>query len=146
MKNHGIEPSPERKNKTTWNDFIRNHWESLSAIDFFTVEVYTLAGLTRYMVLTVIDYSTRKVEIAGISHNPNGPWMEQMARNLTDEFDGFLKNKKYLIHDCDKLFTPKFKKILKDGGVEPKRTSPVSPNLTPFIGASKNTPHNSATK
>ena len=26
------------------------HWESLAAIDFFTTEIYTLLGLTRYMV------------------------------------------------------------------------------------------------
>ncbi|MBI9060314.1 MAG: transposase [Labilibaculum sp.] len=133
LKKHGIEPSPERKKKTTWNEFIKRQWHSLAAIDFFTVEAYTLRGLTRFMVLTAIDYSTRKVEIVGVSHNPDGQWMEQMARNLTDCEEGFLKDKKYLIHDCDKLFTKKFKKILEDGGVKAKRTSPVSPNLTPFI-------------
>ena len=110
LKKHGIEPSPERRNKNTWNEFIKSHFESLAAIDFFTIECHTLRGLTRYMVLTVIDYSNRKVEIAGISHNPDGKWMEQMARNLTDCEEGFLKDKNYLIHDCDKLFTKKFKR------------------------------------
>ena len=133
LKKHGIEPSPERKKKSTWNQFIKSHWESLAAIDFFTIEAHTLTGLTRFMVLTVIDYATRKVEIAGIRHDPNGKWMEQVARNLTDPIDGFLKDKKYLIHDCNPLFTKNFKDILKSGGVAPKRTSPVSPNLTPFV-------------
>lgn len=56
--------------------------------------------LTGYVV---IDYSTRKVEIAGIIPQAYGKWMEQIARNLTDPIDGFLKDKKYLIHDLDPL-------------------------------------------
>lgn len=34
--------------------------------------------------------------------------MNQMARNLTDAFDGFLLGKRFLIHDRDPLFTPHF--------------------------------------
>jgi hypothetical protein len=60
LKKEGLEPQPDRQRKTTWAEFIRSHWQSLSAIDFFTTEVYTLKGLTRYMVLVAIDYSTRQ--------------------------------------------------------------------------------------
>ncbi len=66
LRAHGIEPCPERPERTTWNEFIKRHWDSLAAIDFFTKEVYTVSGLVRYMVLVVIDYKTRSVEIAGI--------------------------------------------------------------------------------
>jgi hypothetical protein len=45
LKRHGLEPAPERQKKTTWKDFIRSHTEVLSAVDFFTVEVWTGAGL-----------------------------------------------------------------------------------------------------
>ena len=31
--------------------------------------------------------------------------MKQVARNLTDMWDGFLLGKRYLIHDRDPLFT-----------------------------------------
>ena len=85
------------------------------------------------MILAIIDYATRKVEIAGIIPQANGPWMAQMARNLTDSFDGFLRNKKYLIHDHDSLFTKEFREILKSAGVNAIRTPPLSPNLSPFI-------------
>ena len=102
---HGIDPSPLRPERTTWREFVKSHWESLAATDFFTVEVHTLRGLTRYMVLFVIDYATRKVEIAGIVQQADGNWMKQIARNLTDPIDGFLKGKKFLIHDRDPLFT-----------------------------------------
>jgi putative transposase len=133
LKKHGLEPDPDRKRQTTWNDFVKSHMQSLAAIDFFSAEIYTFRGLTRYMVLTVIDYATRKVEIAGIIEQANGQWMKQMAKNLTDPIDGFLKDKKYLIHDRDTLFTKEFRQILKSAGIKPLRTPPLSPNLTPFI-------------
>jgi hypothetical protein len=47
LKKHGVESAPERSKKTTWNEFIRHHWESLAAADFFTVEVWTPFGLVR---------------------------------------------------------------------------------------------------
>ena len=43
--------------------------------------------------------------IGGITSDPNGEWMKQVARNLTDMWDGFLLGKRYLIHDRDPLFT-----------------------------------------
>ncbi len=90
LREHGIEPNPNRPEKTTWNEFIKAHWDSLAAIDFFTTEIYTIRGLVRYMVLVVIDYKTRKVEIAGIIPQAHGQWMKQVARNLTDPMNGFL--------------------------------------------------------
>jgi transposase InsO family protein len=129
---HGIDPAPDRPIRTTWREFIKSHWESLAATDFFTVEVHTLKGLTKYMVLFVIDYATRKVEIAGIIPQADGNWTKQMARNLSDPFDGFLKGKRYLIHDRDPLFTEKFSEILGAVGITTIKISPKSPNMTPF--------------
>jgi hypothetical protein len=39
LKDHGIEPAPERGTKTPWKTFLAAHWDSLAAADFFTVEV-----------------------------------------------------------------------------------------------------------
>ncbi|MHC4759085.1 MAG: integrase core domain-containing protein [Planctomycetota bacterium] len=133
LREHGIEPCPDRPERTSWNEFVRVHWESLTAIDFFSTEIYTLKGLVRYMVLVVIDYKTRKVEIAGIIPQAYENWMKQIARNLTDPIDGFLKDKKYLIHDRDTLFTEDFNMILKSAGIECKKTTAASPNLTPYV-------------
>ena len=41
LKHHGIDPAPERGKGMSWNDFIKMHWESLVAADFFAVEVLT---------------------------------------------------------------------------------------------------------
>ncbi len=59
--------------------------------------------------------------------------MKQIARNLTDPIEGFLKNKKYLIHDRDPLFTKDFKEILKAGGIVCKKTTVACPNMTPYV-------------
>ena len=82
----------------------------------YTVEVWTRRGLTRFLILFLIDVSTRGVEIAGIAANANGLWMEQIARNLCDDVDGFLSGKRYLIHDRDPLFTAGFLGILAAAG------------------------------
>ena len=54
----------------SWKTFLKAHWEVLAAMDFFTVEVVTLGGWVRYSVLFVIELSTRKVHIAGITCQP----------------------------------------------------------------------------
>jgi len=130
---NGYDPSPDRSRRTLWSEFLKTHWDSLTAIDFFTVETYTRSGLTRYYVLVCIDYATRKVEVAGISRQPYGAWMAQMARNLTDPISGFLRDKKYLIHDRDPLFTKEFRSILRASGVRPIRTLPMAPHLNCMI-------------
>jgi putative transposase len=127
----GIEPAPEREKKRTWRQFIKAHWDTLYACDFFSVEVLGLRGTVRHMVFFVIALKSRAVEIAGIGVNPNGDWMKQMARNLTDRVDGFLREAKYLIHDRDSLFTEAFETILRERGVECVKIPAQSPNCSP---------------
>src|SRR3954452_1198746 len=105
LQRHGMEPAPERARKTTWKEFLRQHWDLIVAADFFTIEVWTTKGLQRFIVLFFIELSTRRVEIAGISATANGLWMSQIARNVTDSVDGLLVGKRYLIFLRDPLFT-----------------------------------------
>ena len=88
----GIEPAPERGQRTHWKTFLKAHLGAICATDFFTVEVLTLTGIVRYFVLFVIDLKTREVHIAGIAHQVYGKWTEHVARNLTDPVDGLLKD------------------------------------------------------
>ncbi len=94
-----------------WSKFLKVHWSGFAAADFFTVEVWTRFGQARYLVFFVIDLASRRVEIAGISPNPDGRWMAQMARNLVDPCDGFLRSETHLIMDRHPLFTKKFRGI-----------------------------------
>jgi transposase InsO family protein len=72
------------------------------------------------------------VEIAGIVHNPDGAWMKQAVRNLTDAVDGFLLPAKYLIVDRDPLFTGEVREMLAASGVRTVRLPSHSPNLNAF--------------
>jgi hypothetical protein len=128
----GIEPAPEREKKRTWKEFMKSHWETLSACDFFSVKVLGLTGTVRYMVFFVIEIKSRAVEIAGIAVDPGEAWMKQVARNLTDPVDGFLRGAKYLVHDRDPLFTEAFIAILKAEGVESVKIPAQSPNCNPY--------------
>jgi hypothetical protein len=114
----GIEPAPERERKRTWKRFMKSHWDTLCACDFFSVEALGAFGTVRYMVFFVIELKSRDVEIMGIAVDPGEEWMKQVARNLTDPVDGFLRGAKYLIHDRDPLFSKAFIAILKAGGVK----------------------------
>jgi transposase InsO family protein len=71
LKQHGIEPAPDRQKPTTWQEFLCRHRGVLTAADFFSVEVWTAGGLTRFAVLFVIDVATRRVCIAGIVREPD---------------------------------------------------------------------------
>ena len=117
LRDHGIEPAPERSRRTPWKTFLQAHWAGMAAADLFTVEVLTLAGLRRYFVLFIVELKTRRMQIAGIHPQPYGEWMEQMARNLTDAVDGFLRAASHLIHDRDPLYTGAFLEILTSSGV-----------------------------
>jgi len=129
LKEHGLEPAPERNRKTTWKEFLCRHRELMVAADLFTIEAWTRRGLTRFIVLFLIDLSSRRVEIAGLARQANGLWMSQVARNLSDATDGFLVGKRYLIHDRDPLFTAAFLETLETSGVKSVKLPPRAPNL-----------------
>ena len=113
-------------------EFLAAHWEGLAAADFFTVEVLTLRGLVRYVVFFVMKLKTLNVEIAGITSEPDGGCMTQLARNLTDPSEGFLRGVQYLIRDRDPLYTAAFRRLLRDSGVKALVLSAWSPNLNAF--------------
>jgi transposase InsO family protein len=129
---NGLDPAPLRGRTMSWESFLKAHWGAIAATDFFSVEVLTRVGLVRYFVLFVIDLKTRRIAIAGIVRQPDGEWMKQIARNLTDVDDGFLKKTRYLIHDRDPLFTEAFRELLKPSGVKTVKLPVRSPNLNAY--------------
>jgi putative transposase len=104
----------------------------MAATDFFTVEVWMPRGLVTYYVLFIIHLSTRSVHIAGVTTAPNGAFMKQVARNLTDESDGFLANSRYLSMDRDTKYTNDFRGHLDREGVKPVRCPSRAPNCNAF--------------
>ena len=134
LHEHGIEPAPERDQHTRWSTFLEAHWECLTATDFLSVEVHTLKGLVTHYVLFFIDIASRSVHIAGVTPHPDNLWMRQIARNLTDAEDGFLRNARYLILDRDTKYSAEFRNALNREGIQQgleNRLLRPTPMITP---------------
>ena len=140
LKRNGIPPARRRGHDSNWREFIKKHMHNTVAADFFTVEVVTPYALVTFYVLFFIHHTTRRVLIAGVTTNPDTPWMMQVARNVTMEGTGFLNGMKYLIHpqgralrgDGDSKFCPAFDSIIDSAGVDLVPLPPKSPNLNAY--------------
>ena len=132
LQRHALPPAPERKRTTPWPAFIRTHLALLAGTDFFTAEVLTLRGLVTYYVLFFIHLESRRMDIAGITVHPDELWMQQMARNVTMEGCGVLRDCRYLLHDRDTKYTQSFRAIIASGQVEPLVLPARSPNLNAY--------------
>lgn len=132
LRRNGIEPAPERSQRTTWSTFLKAHWKVLAASDFFSVEVWTARGLETHYVLFVISIADRAVHIAGITTRPDEMWMLQVGRNLMDVESGALASKRYLIVDRDTKYTQQFRRLVEESGTEVIRLPPMSPNLNAY--------------
>src|SRR5579872_5279393 len=58
--------------------------------------------------------------------------MKQIARNVTMEGYGILRDCRYLLHDRDTKYTQSFRAIIASGQVEPLALPAHSPNLNAF--------------
>ena len=132
LKDHLIEPAPLRRKRISWSTFLKAHWRALVASDFFTVEVWSLKGLLTFYVLFVIDLSTRRICICGITTHPDEAWMLQMSRNLLDPQAGFLRDKKHLIVDRDTKYSAAFRIAFEQEGVGVIRLPPRPPNMDAY--------------
>lgn len=86
-----------------------------------------------FFVLVVMPLKTRRVEIAGVTANPDSAWVRQMARNLTDPQDGFLRNSTHILVDRDTKFSP-FRDFLETSAeIETILLPPKSPNCNAHL-------------
>ena len=130
---NGYDPEPNLTVKSTWHEFLKSHWDVLAACDFFTIELLVGRKLIRCTVFFVMELATRKVFFAPIKPQPDGEYMLQIAKILTDYEDGFLNGKRFLIHDRDPLYTTEgFHEILKISGITAIKLPPRSPDLNPY--------------
>ena len=125
LANAGLDPAPERSRRRTWRQFLGSHWETLYACDFFSVETLGAFCTVRFMVFFVMELKSRAVHIAGVRVNPDGAFMAQLARNLLDPVDGFLRNATYLIRPTlhpgvDDASRYRRRRVRAHSGSEPK--------------------------
>jgi transposase InsO family protein len=125
LRRHGIEPSPERRRRVSWNRFLKAHVASIVATDFFTTEVWTARGLVTHYVLFAIDHATRAVQMVGATVHPNVEFMKSAASSLVG---GILRGKRFLIADRDSKFSDAFKAVLAQAGIEVVHCPPSAPD------------------
>jgi len=133
LKAHGMDPAPDRKRQSSWKSFLHTHWDVLASVDFTTIAVWTKKGLVTYYLLFFMELATRRVHFAGLTVHPDEDWLLQVARNVTDAEEGFLRGKRYLLMDRDGKFSEAFRGTLEAVGVKPVRLPPRSPNLNAYI-------------
>jgi transposase InsO family protein len=130
LKANGIPPAPGRP--SSWRTFLRAHWGAIAGADFFTTEVWTPRGLVTYYTLFVIDLRSRRIDVAGSTPTPDGWFMAQAARRLTDAVDGFLADHRILICDRDSKWTEGFRRIVQGAGIRIVLTPVQAPNANAF--------------
>ena len=133
LNKHGIYPTENNRPNSNWDLFFNTHQNVITACDFATYELVTPHGLQREHILFFENIATREVWLGGIAHDPDGNWMEQVARNQADMWDGKLLHTQYLIHDRDPLFQGRFPIILKSVGCRIKLIQPRCPEQNGYI-------------
>jgi putative transposase len=95
-------------------------------------EVCTARGFVTFYVLFFLDLASRTVKIAGVTRNPGDAWMTQIARDLTDPEEEFLRRTRYVILDRDTKYSDAFRGFLVRDGIQVIRLPPRAPNLNAY--------------
>jgi putative transposase len=130
LKQHGVPPSPGRP--TSWQTFLRAHWDALVAADFFTTEVWTVRGLVTYYTLFVIELESRRVRLICSTPQPDDAFMRQIVRELTNASDGVLRERRFLICDRDRKWSADTRSLLEASGVRVIQTRFRAPNCNAY--------------
>ncbi|MCP3936534.1 MAG: transposase family protein [Actinomycetia bacterium] len=125
LRKAGREPTPDRTGPS-WSEFIASQAKAMVATDFFCVDSVTLR---RYWVIFFIEIESRRVHVAGITTNPDGPWTTQAARNL---LMGWTHNTRFVIRDRGSQYTKSFDAVFAANGAKVIHTPAGAPRANAF--------------
>ena len=100
----GLDPAP-RRSGPTWREFLTVQAHGIPACDLFCLETVTLTRLYGFLV---VEHATRRVRILGLTAQPTGPWLAQLARNLLMDLEDAGQEFRFLLRDHDGKFSQVF--------------------------------------
>ena len=128
LRRHCLPPAPRRAGPT-WSEFLSAKAKGIVATDFFHVDTVLLR---RHYMLFVIELERRVVHVLGVTTNPNGPWVTQVARNFAADLEDAGRRFRFLIRDRDTKFTRSFDEVFASIGIETIRTPVRSPRANAY--------------
>ncbi|WP_260479308.1 integrase core domain-containing protein [Kibdelosporangium aridum] len=127
LRANGVPPSTRRDD--TWRIFLRAQADSLLAIDFFHIDTVTLK---RLYVAFVIEITTRRVYLLGITDHPTADWAVQVTRSLASDLEEAGHRFRHLIRDRDAKFGAAFDAVFASIGIQIVLTAPQAPRMNAF--------------
>jgi transposase InsO family protein len=129
LKAAGLPPVPHRP--TSWQTFLKAHWDAIAGADFFTTEVWTSQGLVTYYTVFVIELASRRVQILGSTPHPEALFMQQVVRTLTMDEAG-LVHPSVLICDRDRKWSGDVRRHLREAGIRVVSIPERAPNANAY--------------
>jgi putative transposase len=88
--------------------------------------------LKRLYVAFVIEITTRRVHLLGITDHPTADWMVQVARSLASDLEEAGHRFRHLIRDRDAKFGAAFDAVFASIGIQVVLTAPQAPRMNAF--------------
>ncbi|MCA9110958.1 MAG: integrase core domain-containing protein, partial [Planctomycetaceae bacterium] len=132
LKTNGFDPGP-KQGTGSWDEFLRNHADTLWQCDFVSKPMWTMKGLVDLYFLVFLHLGTRRCWISPCTVSPDSAWVSQQAKNFLMDAEDMELTPRYVMRDNDTKFSAQFDEVFKTSGVQIKRTVPLSPNLRAHV-------------
>ena len=119
-------PAKRKPPSQTWMTFLRNHMDTMAAVDLFTVVTATFSIL---YVFIVLSHDRRRVLHLNVTAHPTAEWT---ARQIVQAFPCDTAPR-YLLRDRDSIYGKVFRECLQGLGVREMLISRQSPWQNPFV-------------
>jgi transposase InsO family protein len=110
----------------TWRTFLRNHANTIAAIDLCVVPTLTLGCLFAFLV---VSHGRRRLSWFAVTAHPTAEWL---AQQIVEAFP-WDTAPRYLIRDNDAAYGQAFTNRIRTMGIRDRPIAPRSPWQNPYV-------------